>query len=213
MRGLSAGHLLAPVTRFIARQSRQPSGPTAAIYGRILDRDHRTINREAVRRLGLEPGSRALDVGFGGGVGLRNLLSGPARLVAGIDPSAEMVAGARRRFRADIEAGRLMVARASVDAIPFADASFDRALSVHTIYFWPDVDKGLRELARVLAPGGSLLLATATRDFMARLPYTRHGFNLFDDDQLACALHEAGFLDVQVTRSGQRVFSSGRTAG
>jgi hypothetical protein len=70
-----------------------------------------------------------------------------------------------------------------VDATPFEADSFDRVLSVNTIYFWADPDRGLREIHRVLKPGGRLVLATETR----RVPAwaARQGFTYYPQDEQA----------------------------
>ena len=69
-----------------------------------------------------------------------------------------MIATARRRNRALIEQGRVAVVAASADAMPFADASFDKAMAMHTLYFWDPAEPCLSEIARVLGPGGRFVL-------------------------------------------------------
>jgi SAM-dependent methyltransferase len=166
-----------------------------------------------VERLGVRPHHRVLEVGFGGGIGLRTLLDRKPTIAAAIDISEEMVAHARLRFRNELAEGRLVAKRGSVSDIPFEDRAFDRALSVHTIYFWPDSGAGLGELNGGMRPGGVLMLATAAREFMETLPYTRQGFQLFSEEDLASGLRDAGFADVSVARAGGWLFSAGRVGG
>ena len=45
-----------------------------------------------------------------------------------------------------------------MDALPYGDATFDRVLTVHTIYFWPDPVAAFREVRRVIRPGGRFVL-------------------------------------------------------
>ncbi len=200
--------LPARLARLIARQSRTPSGPVARIYGRILDVDHRRINARAIAALDVR-GNDVLDVGFGGGIGLRAALRAGARTVTGVDLSPPMVAQARRRLRRDIAAGRVRVDEGSVEALPYPDDSFDRLLTVHTIYFWPEPTSGLRELRRVLRPGGRLVIATAAKDLMARMPFTAYGFRLFEEAELAALLAEVGLCDVSVERERSWIISAG----
>ena len=194
------------LARLIARQSRTPSGPVGQVYGRILDLDHRRINARAVAALDVADRD-VLDVGFGGGVGLRRALRAGARTVTGVDVSAPMVAQARRRLRSDVAAGRVRIEQAGVEALPYPDGSFDRVLTVHTIYFWTDPSAGLRELRRVLRPGGRLLVATAAKDVMARMPFTAYGFRLFEEAELESLLTDAGLSEVVVERDGSWVIS------
>lgn len=73
-----------------------------------------------------------------------------------------MVKIARERNRKLFDAGRLDVVVGSVAQLPFASASFDKALCVHVVYFWNDLEEAFGELARVLRPGGRLALLFRT---------------------------------------------------
>jgi ubiquinone/menaquinone biosynthesis C-methylase UbiE len=104
------------------------------------------------------PDVRILDIGCGTGVLLERVASahGVGRL-AGLDPSAPMLAVAARRLR---EAGCPSpgLVQGASEAIPFAPGSFDLVVSSNSLHFWPDPGAGLLEIARVLGPGGRLLL-------------------------------------------------------
>jgi ubiquinone/menaquinone biosynthesis C-methylase UbiE len=113
-----------------------------------------------VERLRIARGDSVLEIGFGGGVALSLVLERTNGEVAGIEVSDAMLVHARRRFRGELRRERLVLAAASVSSIPFADRRFDRVLSSHTIYFWPEPDKGLQEIRRVLSPGGRMVIAT-----------------------------------------------------
>jgi ubiquinone/menaquinone biosynthesis C-methylase UbiE len=98
-------------------------------------------------------GQRLLDVGCGTGHYMRRYAARGFE-VAGCDGSAEMLA----RAREDLPLAELR--QCDVDELPFADQSFDVALSIEVLRYVPDIRKGLREMFRVLRPGG-LCLATA----------------------------------------------------
>jgi ubiquinone/menaquinone biosynthesis C-methylase UbiE len=83
----------------------------------------------------------------------------PRGFVAGVDSSLEMVSQARRRNRQAIRAGRAAIVRGCAERLPFPDGRFTHALSVNAIVHWRDVDAGVHELHRVLAPHGRLALA------------------------------------------------------
>src|SRR4051795_1198288 len=109
------------LARLVARQLGRPSHVT----GRLLNLANARANAAAVELLQLSSDQRALEVGFGGGVALKKLAA-RAHSVAGIDVSEAAVRAARRSFRREIEEGTLEVDEASVEAIPFDDAAFDR---------------------------------------------------------------------------------------
>jgi arsenite methyltransferase len=176
--------------RALAAQLRRPSGLLGRVTVAMLNRGNRKTNERAVELLGVSPSHRALDVGFGGGVGLE-ALSGAASL-AGVDHSEDAVRLARGRFPgARLEVG-------SVESLPFEDASFDRVLSVHTIYFWPDAAAGARELFRVTAPGGRVVLAFMRGEEMRGQKIHEQGFAFFEAADVAALLTGAGFAPVRV---------------
>lgn len=150
----------------IVGQLRRPNGPLAPVTAAVLNVVNRPINRWAVGALRLTGDEEVLDVGFGGGVGLALVLARlPAGRVTGIDISEEMVQRGASRFRPEMAERRVRLLRAGVEAMPFAESSFDRAYTVNTIFFWPDVAAGLRELHRVLRPGGRLVIAAPPSGF------------------------------------------------
>src|SRR5262245_17149362 len=103
----------------------------------------------------IQPGQRALDVACGTGVLARELASrtGSSGRVAGIDPGPGMVAVAKH-LAPDLE-WREGVA----ESLPFPDQSFDAVLSQFGLMFFTDRRQALREMLRVLAPGGHLVVA------------------------------------------------------
>jgi len=78
--------------------------------------------------------------------------------LVGFDLSEEMARFSRRINREDVEAARASFLTADVSYLPFFDSYFDGAVAFETTYFWPDPVRGIRELVRVLQPGGRLLI-------------------------------------------------------
>lgn len=106
-------------------------------------------------RLDLLAPQRALDVGCGEGRFCR-LLRARGGQAIGVDPTEPLIAEARRRDpTGDYRLGK-------AEALDFDDASFDLVVSCMSLCDVPDVDAAIREMARVLAPGGTLLIANLT---------------------------------------------------
>lgn len=146
---------------FIARQAAHPRGILGWIIAQVMSRETGWENREAIRHLELVKNEAVIDIGCGHGASLPLLRKAvrPGR-VTGIDPSKTMVDIARGKARGD----NMEVLQADVLALPIENATFDAAMSVHTIYFWDDPVAALKEMRRVMKPGGRLVLCCRTTD-------------------------------------------------
>ncbi|QES51475.1 SAM-dependent methyltransferase [Streptomyces venezuelae] len=131
----------------------------------------------AVAEFGLRPGDRVLDAGCGTGRALSALRAavGPAGTVIGADLTPEMLAAAVRAGR-DAEGALLL---ADVARLPLRDGCLDAVFGAGLIAHLPDPAGNLRELARVVRPGGRLaLFHPIGRAALA----ARHGRELTPDD-------------------------------
>jgi SAM-dependent methyltransferase len=127
-----------------------------ATMGESGDLGRRFILDPAFRRRLTGAGfRRALDVGCGEGRMCR-LLAELGVQAIGIDPTAALLDEARRRD----PAGDYRIA--SAEALPFADGDFDLVISCLTMIDIPDFRAAIGQMARVLAPGGVLLVANLT---------------------------------------------------
>lgn len=120
--------------------------------GEGMERGHRPVGEQAIARMRVGEEARVLDLGCGSGWATR-LLAGYARrgLVAGLDISDEMVELARSSSR-EFENVEFHVG--SAERLPFDDRYFTHAFSMESLYYYADVLTALREVARVLGPGG-----------------------------------------------------------
>lgn len=155
------------------------------------------------------PTDHALDAGTGGGHAALALAPAVASVV-GIDPTPEMLAVATR-LAAERRIVNVTFTRATADALPFPDATFDLAISRFSVHHWADPERAFREIGRVVRPGGRLALVDllAPEDgpldtFLNAVELLRdpsHARSLRASEWLAL-LHAAGFA-ARVQRTWQ----------
>ena len=160
---------------FIARQSSHPTGLFGRIVASVMARDTAAVNDWVLDALEPKPGDSILELGCGHGRSLSRLAAAvaPHGRIVGIDPSEVMRRTAKRRSRREIAAGLVSVETGDSEGVPYPADSFDKWISVHTVYFWPDLRAGLCEAVRVLRPGGELFLGfhpSDNADVAAQLP-------------------------------------------
>ncbi len=173
----------------------------------------------------VETGDRLLDVACGTGVLARYALErvGPSGSVVGLDPGPGMLAVAKRL------APSVDWREGTAESLRFPDGSFDKVMSAFGLMFFTDRAGALREMTRVLAPGGTLTLSTweslersevypEAVELLERLAGTkaadalRAPFVLGNTEELASLLEGAGLDSVQIeTHTGTARFPSVRT--
>ena len=143
--------------RKLMSQAGKPAGLVGRIFGYMMAWHNRPDNAWTLELLEIAAQDSVLEVGFGPGQAIKSLAdANPSVRVAGVDHSEAMLASATRKNRGAIATGRVNLIRGSVERLPFCDASFDRAFCINCIYFWKEPLQGLRELRRVLRPGGRI---------------------------------------------------------
>ena len=131
--------------------------------------------------LGIAPGERVLEVGFGSGAVLRELARrvAPDGVAVGLDPSPHFLTIARELAERDGVAERIELHEGDARSLPFADAEFDAVLAVTVLSHVPEGERAIPELARVVRPGGrvgifdldadSFIVAHPDRDLTRRI--------------------------------------------
>src|SRR4051794_9729244 len=148
---------------YIDQQHRYPTGLVGRIIGERMLRQHAPETEWSVELLHLQPSDRILEIGFGAGRGLALALAQIHQgRVTGVDLSPTMIRTAARRNRAAIERGQLTLVRGNVATLPFGEQRFDKLLSLHTFYFWPDPSAVCSGLIDVLAHNGRLVSTFAS---------------------------------------------------
>jgi len=144
----------------LMRMFGRPRGVLGRLGGVIMARVNRDAAAQVIEMLDFRPDDKVLEVGFGPGVAIQLLLHRvPAGSVAGIDYSQEMVRQAAARNAAALRNRKVDLRYGSVERLPFADETFDKALAINSMQAWSDSRAGLREIRRVLKRRGDVALA------------------------------------------------------
>lgn len=183
--------------------------------------------KQAVRLVGARAGDRVLDVACGTGDFSRMFLSAGVAGVVGCDFAHEMLALADTTRRGQLTGARVAWCEADAQQLPFRSSHFSVVSCAFGVRNFADLDAGLREMYRVTAPGGRVVILefTRPRNRIARQVYEVYSNHLMplaasvisrdrsgayrylprsvvsflDGNQLAERLDDVGFLDVYAT--------------
>lgn len=183
-------------------QTRKPEGFLGKLMLNGMNSGHARMADWGLAHLPeIEP-ARAVDLGCGGGRNAGELLKRyPKAHVTAIDYSALSVEKAREYNRDGIADGRCDVRQGDVSDLRLPEASFDLATAFETIYFWPGLERCFGQVAKVLKPGGWLLICNESDGTdAAGLKFEKiiDGMKTHTADRIEAALRAAGFSEVTV---------------
>ena len=178
--------------RFIARQLSHPAGVFARVIGALMNWHNAKMNAFVLEKLAVTSSDRVLEIGFGGGLTICPLLAS-AVFVAGLDRSHDAVALANARFSDAVKAGRAEFREGNAEALPYGDGSFNKVSTTNTVYFWPSLERGFREIHRVISPGGRLAVGFLPKEYTDRMNMPTDIFTTRTPEDVTSA-HEQGRL-------------------
>jgi ubiquinone/menaquinone biosynthesis C-methylase UbiE/DNA-binding transcriptional ArsR family regulator len=185
----------ARLRRVVAERAGPEAQSWAESVAGAMDRHYspgRTWEATAWGTLGLARLGHVLDVASGDGV-IAQLLLPRARSVTCLDVSAKVAVAGKERLAA--YAPRVRFAQGDMHALPFCAAAFDHVVAMHALTYANAPDVVLREAARVLRPGGTLVGATLKKHaHRADVEPYDHVWLGFDPGELEAHLRAAGFL-------------------
>ena len=175
-------------------------------YMKMLPKMWRSpVSREVVRDVSPQPGERVVDVGAG--MGPATVLAAKAGAsVLAVDPTRYMRRILSVRRLCQRRRSAIRVADGSAELIPADDHSIDAVWTVNTMHHWTDLDAAILELARVLRPGGRILLVDEDFDSPSHPAFARmqerrahrdHHFADIDPAAVGVKLNAAGFASAE----------------
>jgi ubiquinone/menaquinone biosynthesis C-methylase UbiE len=179
---------------------------------------HSKVTDWGLSHISIEKHDTILDVGCGGGRTVSKLASLATQgKVYGVDYSKESVAVANSTNKRWIDMARVEIREGSVSQLPFSEDVFDLVTAVETHFWWPDLPAAMREVLRVLKPGGTLILiaeiykgAKTKTAALAEKYLPMSGMKLLSADEHRELFANAGYSDVQVTEESSKGWICGR---
>jgi ubiquinone/menaquinone biosynthesis C-methylase UbiE len=145
------------------KQYPRPQGIVGYLAGELMVHQHETETTWTVSVADVQPVDSVLEIGFGAGKAIALLAEKTSSgSVTGVDLSPTMVRHARTRNARAVRAGRVLLQQADAAQLPFADQQFNKVISIHSLYFWPERSAVFAEIFRVLKPGGTCIVTFST---------------------------------------------------
>lgn len=177
---------------------RKPSGYRATKMGNRMNKANASLYDFTIGNMAVADSQTVLEIGFGNGNFFDRIFSEADNLLlSGLDFSADMVKAAKKNNHLAVASGRLVLALGSSDSIPFKNNSFDKIFCINVIYFWDQPADHLKEIYRVLKPGGQFYASIRTRESIVQMPFSEFGFTSYTDEEWKQLLVANGFQYVK----------------
>ena len=146
--------------QYLINQSKKPSGIVGQVIAKIWTSYFKKLSLWTIKQTTIIDNSRVLEIGYGGGSTIKNLLALNKHLeIHGIDISKESYQVAKRINSDAIQNGDVHLRIGNVDALPYQNDYFDLVFAIQTHIFWDDLKKGFLEIYRVMSSHSTLIIA------------------------------------------------------
>ena len=188
------------LVRSFFSQCARPEGFLGRIMLRFMNFGHAPLTNWGLSLVEIHDGWTMLDIGCGGGATLKRLLKRSMNAqVYGIDISEESVAKAKK-VNAKVLDKQVFVTQGSAEVLPYEDNKFDLVTAVETVYFWPNLPNCLKEVKRVMKPGGRFAIMVEVLESDSVWTDVVDGMTAYSPEQLKEMLDGAGFVNTEIHR-------------
>lgn len=184
----------------LAKHLRQPEGETGKKVGKQMNKGNKHICLNSYKVLAPKDNQTILEIGMGNGLFVKDLLQLATGLnYVGLDYSATMVKEASQINEQLIDQGTVSFKEGSIEKLPFKEGSFDAITTTNTLYFWPKPTDNIKELYRVLKPGGKLLVGYRSKDFMDQIELSKYGFEKYESNLVEDVFASGNFASIETS--------------
>jgi len=187
-------------SKTLAKQLRQPEGSLGIKVGENMNKGNRLMNLETIKQLEISNNDNILEIGMGNGFFVGDIVAAAQNVkYTGCDFSETMIREAIELNHSF--APKVKFVLCDVTQLPFNDGSFDKLVTVNTIYFWEDAMQILAEIRRVLKPNGIFIVTLRPKKVMDQLPVVQHGFTTYATDDIIKLLAQNDFQTLSYKES------------
>jgi ubiquinone/menaquinone biosynthesis C-methylase UbiE len=187
-------------------QCQKPAGLLGRFVLWNMNSRHSKVTDWGLSHIAIDKRDTVLDVGCGGGRTVNKLAAIASQgKVYGVDFSGASVAFASRINKQWIDTGRVEIREASVSQLPFSEHVFDLVVAVETHFWWADLPSDMREVLRVLKPGGVFIIiaevykgANTVTAKLAEKYALLSGMKLLTANEHRELFANAGYSDIQI---------------
>lgn len=182
----------------LAKQLSCPEGQNGIETGDMMNEGNIEMTLSSIKALNIKDGDAILELGHGNCGHLSKILNEANHInYTGLEISETMQQQALLKNSEFVSDN---IARFNIyngENIPYENNTFDKVMTVNTIYFWTNPLHLFAEIYRVLKPDGLFILSFAQKEFMEKLPFTQYGFNLFNNQKLSELIQQTNFKTVE----------------
>ena len=183
----------------LAQQLSKPNGEQGINVANMMHNTNIGMTTNTIEALTIANNDQVLELGHGNGKHISSILCKAENIAyIGLEISDLMQKQAIENNTPAILENKASFHLYDGNKIPFNDSTFNKILTVNTIYFWENPKAFITEIYRVLKPGGFFAIGFADKNFMETLPFTAYGFNLYSKEQASHLAEIAGFSMISI---------------
>ena len=182
----------------IAAQLKCPNGEKGSKVAENMFQTNTEMLVESLKYLDLQENQKILEIGHGNCKHLQSILSKAVNLkYTGLDISDLMNQQAKENNKTEIENGQAEFIIYDGENIPFKENTFDKIVTVNTLYFLKNPIDFFSQIAEILKPNGIFALSFQEKTFLETLSFTKYNFKLYDINEALIILEKSGFQPIQ----------------
>ena len=163
-----------------------------------MNKHHQKLHKWALEHISIDKASTILDIGFGGGQNIHNLLKlRPNATIYGIDYSSASLKKCMSLNEEYVKSGKVKLQIGSAESLPYSNNMFDLVIAFETIYYWPNIEKCFKNINNILKKNGVFLICNED-SFIEGNEQIAKDLNMkfYNENSLESLLCNCGFIKV-----------------